>query len=65
MDKKVDKWTCSAAAAELERLSRENAALRLRLEEALEARGGGGGAVSSQRAGGGARKDSQAGSETE
>lgn len=60
----VDKWTCSAAAAELERLSGENAALRLRLEEALEARGGGGGAGSSQGAGGGARKDSETGSET-
>lgn len=55
--------TCSAAAAELERLSGENAALRLRLEEALEARGGGGGAGSSQGAGGGARKDSETGSE--
>jgi hypothetical protein len=59
----VDKLTCSAAAAELERLSGENAALRLRLEEALEARGGGGGAGSSQGAGGGARKDSETGSE--
>ena len=54
----------AAAAAELERLSRENAALMLRLEEALEARGGGGGAGSSQGAGAGARKDSETGSET-